>query len=141
MRKLILLTSLTMLFVTMTTPALAQESESPTDIVEEQYTPSPVGPGTTIQSIAEDAVEGIVSQGQDADGAAAYEAALNAARDAGADEETAEVVAARAVAEVSESEASETEITELPDTGGASTLVLGSVLLLIGAGVLVRRLF
>lgn len=140
MKKLILLTSLATLFVMLAVPALAQEVDPQPDATTDQYgVPLPSGPGgpsLTSEQAAEDAVEDIISKGGEADGAAAYEAALNAAREAGADQETAEVVAAEAVAEVSEP-----EITELPDTGGASAFVLGAGLLVMGAGLLARRLF
>lgn len=139
LNRLILLASLAAFFVLSTVPALAQGTDVQPNAVSDQYRPDglggPDGPAS-VADIAEDAVEDIISKGGEADGAAAYEAALNAAREAGVDRETAEVVATEAVAEVSEP-----EITELPDTGGVSVFVLGAGLLVVGAGLLTRRLF
>jgi hypothetical protein len=138
MNRLILLTSLAAVFVLSTAPALAQDLNPQPGATTDQY-----GPTTADEAAAEEAVRDIVSKGQDVDGATAYEAALNAAREAGANQETAEVVAAEAVAEVSEvpEAPEEPEITELPDTGGASTFVLGAGLLMAGGGLLAGRLF
>lgn len=146
MKRLFFLASLAALFVLCTVPALAQEAEVQPDPAFDQYNnvDGLGGPGgAAAADAAADAVEDIVSDGKEADGAAAYEAALNAAREAGADTETAEVVAAEAVSEVSEEPtvAEKYEIAELPDTGGAPTLILGAGLLVAGAGVLTRRLF
>lgn len=140
MKRLLLLASLATLFVLSAVPAFAQEARIQPDTAFDQYNAGGAGgPGdaSIASDAAEDAVEVIISEGKEADGAAAYEAALNAAREAGADAETAEVVAAEAVAEVSEGPG----ITELPDTGGVSVFVLGAGLLVVGAGLVVRRLF
>ena len=195
MKKLISLTSLATLFILFSIPALAQENDAQPDVATDQYPPDMV----VAEAAAEQAVRNIVSEGGDANGAAAYSAALNAARETGVDEETAEVVAATAVADVSEEpetnvpsgepgtsgspeepgtsrspgepgasgspgepeasgspgepEASgspgepeigepprKPDITELPDTGGGPAFVLGAGLLILGAGLLARRI-
>jgi hypothetical protein len=139
MRKLILLTSLMALFVLSAVPALAQEGELQPNATVDQY-----GPGTADAEVAaENAVKDIIRRGADDDGAAAYEAALNAAREAGTDKDTAVVVAAEAVADVSKEPETpeEPEMTELPVTGGALVFALGAGLLLVGGGILARRLF
>ncbi|MGB3634749.1 MAG: LPXTG cell wall anchor domain-containing protein [Rubrobacteraceae bacterium] len=130
MRKLILLTSLMTLFVVFTVPALAQDAQP--GATTDQYDTT-----VTSEQAAEVAVKGIIERGEDDDGAAAYEAALNAAREAGADQDTAVVVAAEAVSDVS----NDSEMTELPATGGTSVFALGAGLLIAGAGLLTRRLF
>lgn len=136
MKRLLLLTSLAALFVLSSVPALAQETSTQPEAAFDQYGPGGLGGPDQAADAAKEAVEDLVSKGKEADGAAAYEAALNAAREAGADAEAAEVVAAEVVAEVSEGPG----ITELPDTSGASVYILTAGLL-IGAGLLVRRLF
>lgn len=154
-KRLITLTSLTMIFFLFAVPALAQEV-TPSETATDQY-----GPGGSGIDMAEDAainaVEGLIGrEGADVNGAEAYAAALNAAQDTGVDTETAEIVAARAVAATDELETSgepetpdepetsdepkaseEPKITELPDTGGVPLfLVCGGVL--AGVGLLAR---
>ena len=144
MKKLILLVSLMTLFMVLAVPALAQEVEPQPDATADQYQPGGLGsPTTAAEAAAEDAIEDIIGEGGEADGAAAYEAALNAAREAGVDNKTAEMVATEVVADVSEEPGAseEPEITELPDTGGAWAFALGAGLLIVGAGLLTRRLF
>lgn len=139
MKKLILLTSLAMAFVLLAAPALAQELEPQPDTTIDQY--GPMAPDSELAS--EEAVKKIIREGGEADGAAAYEAALNAAREAGANAETAEIVATKVVSEASDKPKTSEgpEITELPDTGGSSLFVLGTGLLGVGAGLLTRRSF
>lgn len=134
MKKLILLASLMTFFILSAVSALAQEVDPQPNATTDQYGP---GPAADAEAAAENAVKDIISRGADDDGAAAYEAALNAAREAGTDENTAVVVAAEAVSDVSK----EPEMTELPVTGGSSVFALGAGLLLVGGGVLARRLF
>ncbi|CAN5567043.1 hypothetical protein BH24ACT21_BH24ACT21_11110 [soil metagenome] len=139
MKKLILLASLMTFSILSIVPALAQEVDPQPNATTDQYGPGPAD----AEAAAENAVKDIISRGADDDGAAAYEAALNAAREAGTDENTAVVVAAEAVADVSEEPEApeEPEMTELPVTGGSSVFALGAGLLLVGGGVLARRLF
>lgn len=132
MKRITLLTSLVALFVLIAIPASAQEMDPQPDATLDQYTPD-----ATITEAAEEAVKDIIREGGEADGAAAYEAALNAADQAGADKETAEAVAAEVVSDVSEGP----EITELPNTGGSPIFALGAGLLIVGGGLLTRRLF
>lgn len=148
MKKIILMTSLMVLFVLSAVPAFAQEADVQPNVTTDQYGPDI----TAIQSAADDAIQRIVENGGDTDGAAAYKAALGAARDAGADEATAETVATEAVADISEEpetsgkekqetpDKKEPEMTELPDTGGAMNFALGTGLLVVGAGLLARRI-
>ncbi len=133
MKKLILLASLMTFSILSIVPALAQEVDPQPNVTTDQYGPGPAD----AEAAAENAVKDIISRGADDDGAAAYEAALNAAREAGTDENTAVVVAAEAVSDVSK----EPEMTELPVTGGSSVFALGAGILLVGGGVLARRLF
>ena len=117
-------------------PVMAQSTGSSPVVGGEQYAPGVPGGGTVssvegslIQSV-KDAVEE-----RNPDGADAYEAALEAAREAGADGATAQIVATRVVEETSD------EITVLPATGGWPFHVLAVGSLLLTAGVLVRRIF
>ena len=160
MKRTVLLTSLIMLLALFAAPALAQDATLSPDATTDQYTAEDATLAS--ENAAIQAVKDVIGEeGEDVEGAEAYAAALNAARETGVDEETAEVVAAEAVAEVSEGpklreepeirepevrepEVREPEvqkkpkITELPDTGGApySVLVGGA---LVGGGLLMRR--
>lgn len=129
MKRLTLLTSLATLFILIAVPVSAQEVDPRPDAALDQYSP-----GGTITEAAEEAVKDILKKGGEDNGAAAYEAALNAARQAGAGKETAEAVAAEVVSD-------KYEITELPNTGGSPTFALGAGLLLVSGGLLARRLF
>lgn len=131
MKKLTLLISLVTFFVLSAVPAVAQEAGLTSGATTDQYDPI-----IAVQDAADQAVRDIVNKGEDDDGAEAYAAALNAAREAGADQDTAEVVATEAVAEVSE----KPDITVLPDTGGVSLLAVGGAVL-VGGGLLTRRIF
>lgn len=115
---------------------------------EEQYGGPPEGgveEGVTqaARAAAEDAAEAAMEDSED--GAAAYAAALDAARNAGAEGAGADVVASQAVASTSGSGTSASgdedtyDIEVLPATGGASPLVPVAGALLVSGGLLMRR--
>lgn len=135
-KRTILLTSLVMILALFAVPALAQDTTFSSGAATDQY-PTEDAAASSVDAAIQSVRDVIGEQGEDMKGAEAYAAALNAARDTGVDEETAEVVAAKAVAEVSK-ELEEPEITELPDTGGAPYSVLVGGFLVVG-GLLARR--
>ena len=115
-------------------PALAQEQEAISgSVAVDQYMQA-----ADAAQIAKRAVEKAFEERES--GAGAYEAALTAAREAGADEVTATAVATEAVSEMSgTSEGSGTGLTVLPATGGVPWSLLGGGTL-VCAGLLSRSL-
>jgi hypothetical protein len=140
LRKLLMVALWAALTLSCATPALAQ---SPGDSDEEVISPASrdqYGP-KSIEAAA-DAARFAASQASEA--SEAFEEARAAAKSAGADDEVASALAAEAVAareEAGSERGSARAAPEgrLPETGGDALLVLGTGVLLVACGLVVRR--
>lgn len=134
--KLLIAALWSVLALALAAPALAQglgDGETTSPASRDQYGEIPSSES------AADAARFAVSQASEA--SKAFEQAREAAKSAGVDDETASALAAEAVAARSEGGGSAGVATgeRLPDTGGASLLALGAVVVLIGS-LLARRI-
>ena len=140
MSKLLAVALWSVLTLAYATPALAQSPGDPGDGAEGTHSSAArnqYGPVSSEASAA-DAARNAASHASKA--SEAFEEAREAAKAAGADDELAAALAAEVATRDESGSAQTTSDKQLPETGGDSLLMLGTGLLLLACGLVVRRM-